>query len=360
MTKLTNFDVLVVYSQSLAKSASDTDSLVPFPLGSRSESYNEVYGYFLNICGQQKIKVAFTTSADIIGPGFCHSFWTIDSLGWHKNNSTCYSNLIFDKFSPTSKGVSRRRQLLFSNPDIKPFNDPGLFSVFFDKQKTFDTLPQHSIPTITLSSPSLVDIDAACLSLTVLTSQHSYSADFGTDIIMKDRFGAGGRRVYKYHSDQSSKMLTKIRKNPRISYIIQPFTIFDKGFKHRDQFSSTDIRLIYLGGKIVQSYIRTAKAGDFRCNEHQGGLLTYLPISRLPKNLIAKSNLIAATLKNQSSLYALDFLISNNGNIHLLEGNTGPGLDWNESIPQNVTQAKKLICLIINELVGRVQNNLSV
>ena len=49
-----------------------------------------------------------------------------------------------------------------------------------------------------------------------------------------------------------------------------------------------------------------------------------------------------------------DFIISNNGNIYLLEGNTGPGLDWNLLIRENEIEGQKLIRMIVKELVGRV------
>ena len=356
MTKLTSFDVLIVYAQTIAKSASDTspDNLTPFPIGSRNESYNTVYGHFLDICHQHNLSAAFTTSADIIGPGFCRSYWSFENDHWRKSNSPCYSALIFDKFSPIGKGLLSRRQLLFSNPKVRPFNDPDLFNLFFDKQKTYNSLSEYSIPTISVTTPTLSGIADSCQGLTKLMKSHSGSRDFTTDIIMKDRFGAGGRRVYKLKAGQYQEMLAIILKNTRISYVIQPFVKFDRGFTYQNCPGSTDIRLIYLQGKIAQSYIRMAKPGDFRCNEHQGGSLTYLSLAEIPQSLIAKSNVIANILNKKCSLYALDFIISNRGNVYLLEGNTGPGLDWNMSLIKNEIEAKKLISLIVQELSARV------
>ena len=97
-----------------------------------------------------------------------------------------------------------------------------------------------------------------------------------------------------------------------------------------------------------------AKTGDFRCNEHQGGLLKYISKNEVPQEVVTTSNKIANVLNKKCSLYTLDFLISNNGNIYLLEGNTGPGLDWNLSIKENEIEAQKLIRIIVKELVTRV------
>jgi glutathione synthase/RimK-type ligase-like ATP-grasp enzyme len=126
--------------------------------------------------------------------------------------------------------------------------------------------------------------------------------------------------------------------------------MFDKGFSYKNNLAATDIRLIYLKGEIVQSYIRVAKPGEFRCNEHQGALLTYLSLDELPKALVAKSSIIAKILDKRDSLFTLDFIMSNNGNAYFLEGNTGPGLDWNMSLKNNEIEAKKLINMVVKEL----------
>jgi len=312
-----------------------------------------VYGYFLEICQRFGLRAGFSTSADIIGPGLCQSYWTFKNKKWVKTNNSCFSPLIFDKFSPINQGIRTRRQLLFSSPKVKPFNNPDLFNLFFDKQKTYNRLSKFSIPTITLEERTLKSINLACQKLTKLLGEHVGCNDFSSDFIMKDRFGAGGRHIHKFLPNQSAKMLTAVNRNTKVSYVIQPFAIFDKGFSYQNSPASTDIRLIYLKGKIVQSYIRQAKAGDFRCNEHQGGSLTYLSLNEIPKNLVIKSNQIAKILDKKCSLFTLDFIISNSGTPYLLEGNTGPGLDWNMDLPKNEYAAKKLIRLVVQELSTR-------
>jgi len=78
----------------------------------------------------------------------------------------------------------------------------------------------------------------------------------------------------------------------------------------------------------------------------------------VPTDVLLASNKIAEVLNkrslflrnNKSSLFALDFIISNNGNIYLLEGNTGPGLDWNLSSKENKEEAQKFIRIVVKEL----------
>jgi glutathione synthase/RimK-type ligase-like ATP-grasp enzyme len=346
------FDVLIVYSEGLATSANTlkNEALLPFAKGSSSESYNVVYGYFLKLCQKNGLKAAFTTSADIVGAGKCQSYWLYKSNSWIKVKKTGYSKLIFDKFSPVNKKVKFNRRLLFSSQKIKPFNQPDIFDLFFDKQKTYDKLHQFSIPTVTIKNSGVKSVYRACSSLKEIMSKHPHKEDFSDEIIMKDRFGAGGINVYKFKIDQTKKMVKTIKKHNKKSFIIQSFVRFNKGFSYKNSPVSTDIRLIYLGGKIIQTYIRMAKAGDFRCNEHQGGTLKYISKSQVPLNVLLTSNKIAKLLNKNSSLYALDFIISNNGNTYLLEGNTGPGLDWNLQIKKNRIESQKLIRIIVKEL----------
>lgn len=355
MKKSIYFDVLIVYNEKFSKSAFNhsTSNQTPFTKDLGNESYNIVYGCFLEVCKKFKLKVALTSSADIIGPGLCRSFWSFENKKWIRNNFECTSNLIFDKFAPTNSGIKSRRNLLFSSNKVKAFNDPLLFELFFDKQKTYEKLAIYSIPTVSLKENTLKGINKVCKELAVLTKNHVGTKDFGSEIVMKDQFGAGGENVYKFSTNDSANILKTVLKNKNVSFIIQPFVKFDQGFSYHNAPATTDIRFVYLGGKIVQSYIRIAKTGDFRCNEHLGGSLTYLPLVEIPEKIVAKANLIAKVLKQKSSLYALDFVISNNGNIYLLEGNTMPGLDWNMTLKDNEIKAKKLIELIVKEMVAR-------
>ena len=359
MNNITNFDVLIVYSEKLANSASSVSGTIstPFPKGSNNESYNLVYGYFLETCRKNNLKAAFTTSADIIGAGTCQSYWLFNNNTWSKVQKAGFSKMIFDKFSPRSKSRKIKRNLLFSSKRIRPFNNPRLYNLCFDKQKTYEMLNNFSIPTVTVEDSTTKGFVKALKLLKEKVIIHQDRSDFSKEIVMKDRFGAGGLNVYKFGNDQIEMMTSLAKKHKSVSFIIQPFVKFDKGLSIQNSFKPTDIRLIYLGQKIIQTYIRIAKKGDFRCNEHAGGLLKYISKNEVPSKIIAVSRDIAKVLNNKSSLFTLDFIISNNGNIYLLEANTGPGLDWNLSIRKNEIEAKKLMRIIIKEIVRRINSS---
>jgi hypothetical protein len=80
-------------------------------------------------------------------------------------------------------------------------------------------------------------------------------------------------------------------------------------------------------------------------------------LKEIPQDLIDKSNLISEILNKKSSLFALDFIVSNSGNSYLLEGNSGPGLDWNMTLKRNEMEAKKLIRLVVKQLTVRSDAN---
>jgi glutathione synthase/RimK-type ligase-like ATP-grasp enzyme len=334
------------------------DTTAPFTKGSSNESYNLVYSYFLRICRKNNLKAAFTTSADIVGSGKCQGYWLFENNTWIKVRKTGFSKLIFDKFSPRNKKAMVNRNLLFSSKKVRPFNNPNLYNLCFDKQKTYNELHKFSIPTVTIDDRTEKSVYGALKTLKGKIASHQHKDDFSEDIILKDRCGAGGINVYKFKANEPDMMIATIKKHNRISFIIQPFVKFDKGFSYKNSLASTDIRLIYLGKRIVQTYIRIAKKGEYRCNEHCGGFLKYIPNNEVPSKVVAVSRNIVKILNKKSSLFALDFIISNNGNVHLLEANTGPGLDWNLSIKENEIEAKKLIRIIVKELVRRTSSSI--
>jgi len=348
----TTFDVLVVYSESIAQSAASLDKNIttPFPVRSENELYNDVYGYFLQTCRKRNMRAAFTSSADIIGPGTCKSYWVFARNRWSKIQRHGHANVVFDKVSPVNKKVQAHRELLFSAPHIRPFNDLSVLNLFLDKQMTFNKFGDNTIPTVSIKDGTMKSIHAAHSLLDKMVGAHPQKGDFSTGIVMKDRYGAGGNDIYKFKKNQHDRVRRVMKQKKDMSFILQPFTKFNKGYQHNNINVSADIRLIYLNGKIVQTYIRMAKKRSYLCNEHCGGLLKYIRTQDVPSIVMSHAKKILKTLNTSCSLFALDFIVSNNGNVYLIEGNTGPGLDWNPSIRENELKAKSFIRIIVKEL----------
>lgn len=353
--KKTIFDVLIVYSSCVADSASSSLQSVVAPFGARTgcELYNDVYGYLMAECQKLHIKIAFTTSADIIGSGLCASYWLFKKNCWIKVNARGYARVVFDKVSPTSPMLTKQRNLLFSSPKVKPFNNPSIHAMFIDKLKTYASLGQFAIPTIQIRGTSLHNVQRAGQELQVLLGEQSHLQDFSDEVIVKDQLGSSGNLIYKFAKDQYSAIARELQLHKHKSFILQPFMKFDKGYTHHGIQVAADIRLIYLRGKIIQTYIRIAKKDTFLCNYHQGGTLEYLKQTQIPQVVRAQAKNIMHVLKNNMTLFALDFVVSNDGNAYFLEGNTGPGLDWNPNILSDIGKSKELMRMIAVELARR-------
>ena len=361
MKNITLFDLLVVYTHGIATSASSTKPNIklPFSRASKRTHYNNAYAYFLEMCTKNDLKAAFTTSKDMVEDGSFKSCWIFQKRRWIKVNQPCYSRLIFDKFSPINAKQRKRRTTLFSNSKVMPFNSSELFSLFFDKQKTYETLKDFTVPTVAVENATWKSVGRAVSVLKALVNLHPERHDFSKKIVMKDRFGAGGKRIYSIGLPKQTKKIRDIlMKSKNFSFVLQPFVKFKNGYRYKNYSGFIDIRLIYLKGSLVQTYIRTAKEKDFRCNEHQGGALEYISKSELPAKVCRFSKKIVDFLDEENELYALDFVISDRGNVYLMEGNNGPGIDWNLSLKKNERKAKKLIRLIVLELSQRAKDGI--
>jgi glutathione synthase/RimK-type ligase-like ATP-grasp enzyme len=349
-------DVLVVYSAAQAVSASveDTHSKHPFLLSSQQSNYNLSYAYLLQACQKNGLKVGLTTSADVIGPGKCKNYWTFLAGNWNKVGNNAQSVHIFDKVSPMSATRTAEIKLLLSDSTVIPFNDVELFALFCDKLLTYKKLAEFTIPTANLGSKKIIDINKSIQRLTALVKKHPFAQDFSAQIVLKDRFGAGGNHVYKITRNYASQIRKILVNNPEVKFVIQPFLAFDKGFIFQGQQTSTDLRLIFHHNKLLQSYIRMAKPDDFRCNEHQGGELVYVNSAEIPAKVHELAKKMFTKINKPDSLFALDFIISNSGRPYFIEGNIGPGIDWDITKKFNEKMSKQLIRSIVGELTNRV------
>ncbi len=351
-----NLDVLVVYSGGIALSASVADSFSnhPFLIRSPRGHYNLSYQYMLELCSRYDIRAGFTSSVDVIGPGKCKYYWTSDGKTWDKALSPAKANHVFMKLSPRSPKRKQERSLLLSSKNVQTFNNQLLAETFFDKLLTYERLPEYAIPTVAILSSTSKDIASACDKLKRLIQQHPFAVDFGDSFVLKDRYGAGGNYVYLIEGNSQQQIKHYCQDNPNISFVLQPFLPFDNGFSFRSKTAPTDIRLIYHHNRLFQSYIRMAQDNDFRCNEHQGGKLIYVTRGDIPRRVLEIGRKIVTKIDKPRSLFALDFVVSNTGHVYFIEGNIGPGIDWDQKNRVNEVMSKQLIHQIVLEFADRL------
>lgn len=356
------FDSIIVFSEYCAKSAQDNSYNEEAPFSGKYKIYNDSYSYFLLKCKEASIKAAFVTSKDIIGPGLFQSSWTYDEE-WVRNDCKAYSELIFDRFGRINPEQKNKLKLLISSKSIYIFNKKTQ-ELFGNKLNTYKYFKEFVIPTVEIKDISKKNLYLAKAKLDKLLKKHKNKEDFNDNYIIKRKCGASGIGIFKVNFNNLKKSLKEIEeyhksmKNRKsVSYILQPFINYDKGFVFGKYKEFIDLRVILIKHKIVQTYIRVAKKGDFRCNEHQGGNLVYISKKIIPKDVLAMIQKITKKLNLKHRLYALDFIKSNNGNLYFIEGNSKLGIDWNHKKKVNETKTKELINLIVNELKSSVKEN---
>ena len=361
LSKMKAYDVIVVYSESIANSAKDKKykEKTPFSSKKRYKIYNDSYRYFLSKCKKMGISVAFATSKDIIGPGLFKSFWTFDK-DWIRNFDVAYSRILFDKFTPVARAQKNKLKLLTSAKNIYMFNNKKIIDIFQNKLNTYKQFSEFTIPTVEITNPSKKTIIQAKVKLDRLLKKHRLKQDFINGYIIKNIIGTGGFKIHKVNFEKSAyKEIMKHygldKKGKKIlSYILQPFISCTDGFIFGKDYGLIDLRVILLNHKIIQAYIRIAKPGEFKCNEHQGGNLKYISLKIIPKDVLSMTGKIIKKLDTKlnlkHSLYSLDFMRTSSGHLYFLEGNSNPGIDWNHRKKINEIKSKELINLIINEL----------
>jgi hypothetical protein len=359
--EIERYDVIVVYSESDPNNAISKKDLgkTPFSSKGRCGIYNDSYSYFLLKCKKMGLKAAFATSKDIIGPGLFQNFWTYNKK-WVKKHDKAYSQVLFDKFIPNSIEQENRLKLLKSSKSIYMFNNRKISALFKNKSNTFRNFKEFAIPTIEITNPSKQEMVLAKIKLDKILKKHRCGVDFNDGYIIKDITGAGGFKIHKVYFDKSGfkeilKHYELDKKNKkRLSYILQPFINCDTGFIFKKYCGPIDLRVIVLNTKIIQTYIRIAEKGKFECNIHQGGNLVYIPKKNIPTEVLSMSKKIikklGAKINLRHSLYALDFMQSNGGNVYFIEGNDTPGIIWEHKNEIDEAKSKELIDTIINEL----------
>lgn len=358
MKRISVFDVLIVYSSSSASSAANSKSgSNPFANSVLSQSYADSYAYFLDECSRQNLKAGFTTLSDICGAGQSSSYWLHDKNGWSRHHSIAKARVIFDKCSPRTSEQIKKRKVLFSSNSIIPFNEAALYNLFFDKLSLHDKLYTVTIPTVGIKAGDKISAESAIARLQIIKSISTNQQDFGEGYVLKDRYGSGGNNIFQILNGDLASIQKIVAKNKNIEFVLQPILLFEHGFSYKKSGGRTEIRLIFMKEKLIQVYLRVAGPESFLCNSHQGGEIIYIPISRLSTKIREAALNTIELLPPHNSLYSLDFVVSDNGNPYLLEGNTGPGLNWDENNIHDIKGAKKVMRVIVKELSARVVKN---
>lgn len=138
----------------------------------------------------------------------------------------------------------------------------------------------------------------------------------GAPLIVKLLEGAQGRGVMLAETPQMAESVINAFKSVQANLLVQEF------IKEAD---GRDLRCFVINGKVVAAMERTAKAGEFRANLHQGGSAQIAKITPEERRLA-----IRAAKSLDLAVAGVDIIRSRKGPL-LLEVNSSPGLEGIEN-----------------------------
>lgn len=134
----------------------------------------------------------------------------------------------------------------------------------------------------------------------------------GAPLVVKLLEGTQGIGVVLADTHSAADSVIKAFKGLKANILVQEYIKESNG---------SDIRCFVVGDKVVAAMQRTAKAGEFRSNLHQGGKATLIKIT--PEE---RSMAVRATNVMGLNVAGVDIIRSNHGSM-VLEVNSSPGLE---------------------------------
>lgn len=349
------FDVMVVYSAGITVSARSRRRVsTPFAAANDPKKYSLAYSYLLKACHDRGVTAILGVGHDIVGAGTVNGYWSYENNVWKRKRGLAKARVIFDKLSPTTDIKIHRRSLLFSKANITPFNTDQLYQLFFDKYHLFEHFGELTVPTVKIRAQNQTAINRSITKLLKMMTSSDKRGDYLSEFILKDRFGAAGNHVYKVDINDLESIGNIVKHNSENDFILQPRINFENGYKYKSYRGQIEIRVIIANTKIVQAYLRMPEENGYLCNGSQGGSIVYIDPEKLPKSIHQEIVKAQSLIESSTDIYSLDYIISDQGNIYLLEGNTGPGITWDPENKDDVEGAKKLIRIIADNLAMRV------
>ncbi len=139
----------------------------------------------------------------------------------------------------------------------------------------------------------------------------------GAPLIVKLLEGTQGKGVVLAETKKAAESLINAFKSLKANILVQEF------IKEAD---GKDIRCFVINGKVVESMMRTAPAGEFRANIHMGGSASLIKITPEERRIAIKA---AKTMGLK--IAGVDIIRGQNSPL-LLEVNSSPGLEGIEGV----------------------------
>ena len=150
-------------------------------------------------------------------------------------------------------------------------------------------------------------------------------------VVIKLLEGTQGIGVVLGDTHRSAKSVIEAFRGANVNILVQEFI---------KEASSTDIRALVVGGKVIAAMQRTGAEGDFRSNLHRGGTAKSIRIT--PEE---RSTAVRSAKSMGLNVCGVDMLRANHGPV-VMEVNSSPGLEGVEKAT-GIDVAGQIIDLIV-------------
>jgi D-alanine-D-alanine ligase-like ATP-grasp enzyme len=113
--------------------------------------------------------------------------------------------------------------------------------------------------------------------------------------------------------------------------------------------------LVFVGDKLIYSYIREPKDGSYLANLAQGGKLIIVPKNDLPKSLAPILERVGEAFNSFANrIFAVDFMFDENQKPWIVELNSMPGLFFTpEEKPYMIEMYKEILDVFKQEFLRK-------
>jgi glutathione synthase/RimK-type ligase-like ATP-grasp enzyme len=138
-------------------------------------------------------------------------------------------------------------------------------------------------------------------------------------LVLKPLVGSGGRDV------RIIEKTDKLRFSYKQDFIAQEFIDTKNGIEGICK-GHHDLRLVFLGNKLMFSYVRQPARGSLLANLAQGGKMFLVSTRKLPRSLMKVVKQMLQVIEHfDAGYYTLDFFFDKNQKPYFIEMNTKPG-----------------------------------
>lgn len=270
-----------------------------------NKDYQYSYEYFYDLCGKNDIQMYRSSYQwyDYEKHIFKYA-WIFEGKGGNwKKVENIRPDLIYDKTKSRAEVYYKKELIGTHYPFI---NDLNFTKLIDDKFVTSLLFPQWSKKSYLVKDE---------------TQLRRLLPKLGTSkIVIKPLNESGGKGVQILEKTEMG--------NVRLlgDNLVQEFIDSSAGIPEVCQ-GLHDLRLVFVGEKLIYAYVRQPKKGSFLANLAQGGKLIIVPIEKIPKTLDPIVAFMNKTFDSfEDRIFAADFIFDKQGKPWIVELNSMPGL----------------------------------